>query len=629
MNAYYHSLIEEIKKEIDEKSYAQAYELICQELNMPYVPEDALELLEYYKSECKPYLEQKSKSMDFSKLQDYVHGTLEQKIYAISILENTNLRMCHDEVQELLDSDLPDEYKGTLIEALMEQKIDDPFDLIKSGLNITFIPSAILPMEQDQSINEASSLFESWFTNEDPTMIQFCMSLLMQLVLYERPFDQEDKDPYQLAKGICRLVYDTMQKENSTGELEVTVEGEAWKKAQKKALNYAKSHMNLKGFRQGQIPDALVKKQLSSKALYDMASEEVANEALSEGIKEHNIDLVARPTLDVKEADDEKAVLVFTCTVLPEVTLGEYKGLDIKKADVEVTEEDVENEVKRVQDRYADWVVREDDDAAQLGDQVVIDFVGTKDGVAFEGGSGENYPLELGSGSFIPGFEEQLVGVKKGEEKDVEVTFPENYQAAELAGQPATFHCTVHEVKYKDLPELNDELIKKLKIENVETVDAYKEKVKTDLTAQKEREAEENFTNELLGKVCDNANVEIPAVMIDAEVDRMYKEFEGRMQQSGFTAKQFLEATHQTEEAIRAQMSPEAAARVKTQLVLEAIVKAESIEASDEDVEKEFTTMSEMYNMEVEKIKSLISPESIKADLANQKALDFIKTSVK
>ena len=207
MNAYYHSLIEEIKKEIDEKSYAQAYELICQELNMPYVPEDALELLEYYKSECKPYLEQKSKSMDFSKLQDYVHGTLEQKIYAISILENMNLRMCHDEVQELLD-----EYKGTLIEALMEQKIDDPFDLIKSGLNITFIPSAILPMEQDQSINEASSLFESWFTNEDPTMIQFCMSLLMQLVLYERPFDQEDKDPYQLAKGICRLVYDAMQK---------------------------------------------------------------------------------------------------------------------------------------------------------------------------------------------------------------------------------------------------------------------------------------------------------------------------------------------------------------------------------------------------------------------------------
>ena len=150
--------------------------------------------------------------MDFNKLQDYIHGSLEQKIFAISMLENMNLRMCHDEVQVLLDSDLPDEYKGTLIEALMEQKIDDPFDLIKSGLNITFIPSAILPMEQDLSICEASSLFESWFTNEDPTMVQFCMSLLMQLVLYERPFDQEDKDPYQLAKSVTRLVYDAMQK---------------------------------------------------------------------------------------------------------------------------------------------------------------------------------------------------------------------------------------------------------------------------------------------------------------------------------------------------------------------------------------------------------------------------------
>ena len=212
MNAYYHSLIEEIKKEIDEKSYAQAYELICQELDMPYVPQDALDLLEYYKSECKPYLEQRNKGVDFNKLQDYIHGTLEQKIYAIGVLENMNLRMYHDEVQILLDSDLPDECKGALIEALMEQKIDDPFDLIKSGLNITFIPSAILPMQQDQSICEASSLFESWFTNEDPTMIQFCMSLLMQLVLCERPFDQEDKDPYELAKSICRLVFYAMQK---------------------------------------------------------------------------------------------------------------------------------------------------------------------------------------------------------------------------------------------------------------------------------------------------------------------------------------------------------------------------------------------------------------------------------
>ncbi len=418
-------------------------------------------------------------------------------------------------------------------------------------------------------------------------------------------------------------------KENSTGELEVTVEQEAWKKAQKKALNYAKSHMNIKGFRQGQVPEALVRKQISSKALYEMAAEEVANEALREGIEANSLELVAQPTLSVKEANDEKAVLVFACVVSPEVTLGDYKGLDVKKAEVNVTDEDVASELTKVQERYADWVIREDDDAAQLGDQVVIDFVGTKDGVEFEGGAGENYPLELGSGSFIPGFEEQLVGVKKGEVKDVEVTFPENYQASDLAGQPAVFKCTVHEVKYKDLPELNDELIKKLKVENVETVDAYKEKVKNDLTTQKEREAEDNFTSEVLTLACDNATVEIPEVMIENEVSRMYREFEGRMQQSGFTAKQFLEATNQTEADIRNQMKDEASSRVKTSLVLDAIVKAENIEASDEDVEKEFTSMAEMYSMDVEKIKQFVSAESVKADLASQKALDFIKSSVK
>lgn len=418
-------------------------------------------------------------------------------------------------------------------------------------------------------------------------------------------------------------------KENSTGELEVTVEQEAWKKAQKKALNYAKSHMNIKGFRQGQVPEALVRKQISSKALYEMAAEEVANEALREGIEANSLELVAQPTLSVKEANDEKAVLVFACVVSPEVTLGDYKGLDVKKAEVNITDEDVASELTKVQERYADWVIREDDDAAQLGDQVVIDFVGTKDGVEFEGGAGENYPLELGSGSFIPGFEEQLVGVKKGEVKDVEVTFPENYQASDLAGQPAVFKCTVHEVKYKDLPELNDELIKKLKVENVETVDAYKEKVKNDLTTQKEREAEDNFTSEVLTLACDNATVEIPEVMIENEVSRMYREFEGRMQQSGFTAKQFLEATNQTEADIRNQMKDEAGSRVKTSLVLDAIVKAENIEASDEDVEKEFTSMAEMYSMDVEKIKQFVSAESVKADLASQKALDFIKSSVK
>ena len=416
-------------------------------------------------------------------------------------------------------------------------------------------------------------------------------------------------------------------KEKSTGELEVVIEGEEWAKAVEKAFNKLAKNVTIHGFRKGCAPKALVEKQISMGERQAAAIDEHINEWLRRGLEETGVEPISQPSVDIREINTEKAVLVYTFQVMPEVTVTDYRGLHYAMAETSVSDEEVNAEIDRMRKQYAD--IEEKEGAAEDGDIVNINYEGFKEDVAFEGGKADNYDLTLGSGSFIPGFEEQLVGVKKGEEKDVEVTFPENYQAAELAGQPATFHCTVHEVKYKDLPELNDELIKKLKIENVETVDAYKEKVKTDLTAQKEREAEENFTNELLGKVCDNANVEIPAVMIDAEVDRMYKEFEGRMQQSGFTAKQFLEATHQTEEAIRAQMSPEAAARVKTQLVLEAIVKAESIEASDEDVEKEFTTMSEMYNMEVEKIKSLISPESIKADLANQKALDFIKTSVK
>ncbi len=419
-------------------------------------------------------------------------------------------------------------------------------------------------------------------------------------------------------------------KENSTGELEVTVEGEAWKKAQKKALNYAKSHMNLKGFRQGQIPDALVKKQLSSKALYDMASEEVANEALSEGIKEHNIDLVARPTLDVKEADDEKAVLVFTCTVLPEVTLGEYKGLDIKKADVEVTEEDVENEVKRVQDRYADWVVREDDDAAQLGDQVVIDFVGTKDGVAFEGGSGENYPLELGSGSFIPGFEEQVIGMKVGEEKEINVTFPEDYQAEELAGKAAVFKCTIHKIEAKELPALDDDFAKD--VSEFDTLDEYKKEIKDNLTKKKEEQAKTEKENAVVDKAVENATMEIPEAMINTQVENMVDDFARRIQSQGLSMEQYMQFTGATVDSLKEQMKPQAVKRIESRLVLEKVAEAENIQISDEKLDEELAKMAEMYKMELDKFKELVGEyekEQMKKDLAVQEAVTLMADSAK
>lgn len=417
--------------------------------------------------------------------------------------------------------------------------------------------------------------------------------------------------------------------EHSEGVLEVVVDGEAWENAQKKAFNDFKKNVSIKGFRTGKVPEALLKKQISKEAIYDRAVEGVANEALVEAIKEHNLELIARPTLDYKDASDESVTLVINCVVSPEVTLGEYKGLDIHKDEVNVTDEDVEAELSKVQDRFADWVLREEGQPAEDGDQVTIDFVGKKDGEPFEGGSGENYPLELGSNTFIPGFEEQLVGVKTDDVKDVTVTFPEDYQAADLAGKEAVFTVTVHDIKYKDRPEVNDELIAQLKRDGVETVEKFKEVTKEDLTKERERAADEKFTNDLMETISDNATVEIPAVMIENEVDNLYRDFTNRMQQSGFTAEQYFAATGQTEADLKATMRPDAQRRVKGSLVLDAVIKAENIEISDEDVEKEYTEMSTLYNMDVEQIKKLLPAENIKDDLAQQKALELIKSSVK
>ncbi len=417
--------------------------------------------------------------------------------------------------------------------------------------------------------------------------------------------------------------------ENSTGILEVTVEGEAWEKAQKKAFNQLKQRINIKGFRPGQVPDALVKAQVSDAALFEMAVEDVANDALAAGIVEHSLELVARPTLDMKDATKESVTLVFECVVNPEVTLGEYKGLDIHKEAVEVSDEDVDAELARVQDRFADWVLREEAEAAQNGDQVTIDFVGKRDGVEFEGGAGENYPLELGSNTFIPGFEEQLVGVKSGDVVDVKVTFPEDYQAADLAGKEAVFTVTAHDIKFKERPELNDELIQQLKRDGVETVEKFKEITREELVKAKENEADQNFTNAILTKLTEDAKVEIPEVMIENELQNMYQDFDRRMQSSGFTADQFFEATHQTKEDMLNQMRPDAESKVKGTLVLEAIVKAENIQISDEDVEKEYKEMSDLYSMEVEQIKRLLPAENVKFDLAQQRALELVKNSVK
>ena len=413
-------------------------------------------------------------------------------------------------------------------------------------------------------------------------------------------------------------------KEKSTGELVATVEGEDWKQAQKKAFNKIKKNINIPGFRKGQAPAALIKKQIPAQNILMDAVEAVANDVLSDGVEEHKLVLVDRPELRIDEINEEKVILKFICAVKPEVKLGDYKGLPIKKKATRVTQKDIDAEVERLQQRYADMVVKEEGNV-ESGDTAVIDFEGFKDGVAFDGGKAESYPLEIGSGAFIPGFEDQLIGMAKEETKDINVTFPEDYQVAELAGQPVVFKVTVHEIKTKVLPEANDELIKEAKIKDVETMEDYRAYVKKNLSERKDRENEENFTNELLEKVVANAEVEIPDAMIERETDEMLREITQRLSAQGFTLEQFAQVTGQDEEKIRAEVRQDAEKKVRVRLVLEAVAEAEQFEISDEEIDAELKAIADQYSMQIEQVRNLISHDAVSYDLRQRKALELIK----
>ena len=413
-------------------------------------------------------------------------------------------------------------------------------------------------------------------------------------------------------------------KEKSTGELVATVEGEDWKRAQKKAFNKIKKNINIPGFRKGQAPAALIKKQIPAQNILMDAVEAVANDVLSDGVEEHKLVLVDRPELRIDEINEEKVILKFICAVKPEVKLGDYKGLPIKKKATRVTQKDIDAEVERLQQRDADMVVKEEGNV-ESGDTAVIDFEGFKDGVAFDGGKAESYPLEIGSGAFIPGFEDQLIGMAKEETKDINVTFPEDYQVAELAGQPVVFKVTVHEIKTKVLPEANDELIKEAKIKDVETMEDYRAYVKKNLSERKDRENEENFTNELLEKVVANAEVEIPDAMIERETDEMVREITQRLSAQGFTLEQFAQVTGQDEEKIRAEVRQDAEKKVRVRLVLEAVAEAEQFEISDEEIDAELKAIADQYSMQIEQVRNLISHDAVSYDLRQRKALELIK----
>ncbi|MEH7746453.1 trigger factor [Neobacillus drentensis] len=412
--------------------------------------------------------------------------------------------------------------------------------------------------------------------------------------------------------------------EGNRGVLTVEVSADKVNEGLNAAFQKVVKQVNVPGFRKGKMPRQMFEKRFGVESLYQDALDILLPEAYGSAIDETGIEPIDRPDIDIEQMEKGKE-LIFKATVQvkPEVTLGEYKGLEVEAFDTNVTDEDVANELKTLQERQAELVVKEEG-TVENGDTAVLDFEGFVDGVAFEGGKAENHSLEIGSGSFIPGFEEQLVGLAAGESKDVEVTFPEEYHAAELAGKPAVFKVTIHEIKGKELPELDDEFAKDVDDE-VETLDALKEKIKTRLENSKKHEAEHHLRDTVVEKAAANAEVEIPEVMVTNEVNRMLQEFEQRIQMQGMNLELYFQFSGQDENALREQMKEEAVNRVRVNLTLEAIAKAENLEVTDEDVNAELENMAGMYNMTVDSIKQALGGlEGIQSDLKLKKAVDFL-----
>ena len=418
--------------------------------------------------------------------------------------------------------------------------------------------------------------------------------------------------------------------EKNMAKLTVEVSAEDFKAAIKKAFNKNKTRFAIPGFRKGKAPQAMIEKMYGEGVFYEDAADEAINASYAEAMKESGLDIVSRPEVTIEKiGKDEPFVYSALVAVKPEVTLGQYKGVEVEKADASVSAEDVEAELKKVQEQNARLLTVEDR-GVEDGDQTVIDFEGFVDGKGFEGGKAEDYPLTIGSHSFIDTFEEQLIGKKIGEECEVNVTFPTEYHAADLAGKPATFKVTVKEIKVKELPELNDEFASE--VSEFDTLDEYKKDVEKKLAEKKEIEANSKNEDAVVAKVVENATMEIPDKMIDAQAENMVQDMARRMQSQGLSLDMYLKYTGMTVEQMKEQARPDAEKRIRTRLVLEAVAKAENIQISDEKVDEEVAKMAEAYKMEVEKLKSYMSESDVKQmkeDLAVQQAVDLLVAEAK
>jgi trigger factor len=412
--------------------------------------------------------------------------------------------------------------------------------------------------------------------------------------------------------------------EGNEGVLTVEVDAEKVNEGLDAAFKKVVKNIAIPGFRKGKVPRVIFEKRFGVEALYQDALDILLPEAYAKAVEEAGIEPVDVPKIDIEQMEKGKS-LIFTAkvTVKPEVKLGQYKGLEVEKMDDTVTDEDVENELKRLQENYAELVVKEDG-KVENGDTAVIDFEGFVDGEPFEGGKAENYSLEIGSGTFIPGFEDQLIGMQAGEEKEIEVTFPEEYHAKELAGKPATFKVKVHEIKEKRLPALDDEFAKDVDDE-VETLEQLKDKIRKRLEEMKKNEAEAALRDAVVEKAAENAEIDIPEVMVKNETDRMLREFDQRLQMQGLNLELYYQFSGQDEAALREQMKEDAEKRVRVALTLEAIAKAENIQVTEEEVNEELEKMAKAYNLEVEKLKELLGNlDGVKEDLKWRKTIDFL-----
>lgn len=413
--------------------------------------------------------------------------------------------------------------------------------------------------------------------------------------------------------------------EKSMAKLTIEASAEDFEKAMQQAYLKNRSHITIPGFRKGKAPRQMVEKMYGAGIFFEDAANSIIPGAYEEAAKESGLDIVSQPEIDVVQIEKGKP-FVFTATVAlkPEVTLGEYKGLEAAVEPVVVTDADVETELKRVQEQNS-RIVPVTDRPVQNGDIAVIDYEGFCDGVAFEGGKGTDHELTIGSHSFIDTFEDQLIGKNAGDACEVHVTFPEQYHAAELAGKPAVFQVTVKDIKVKELPELDDDFASD--VSDFETLDEYKESLKKDIEERKNKANKTAAENELVEKAIDNASFELPAPMVETQARQMVEEFAQRIQYQGMTMQQYLQYTGMTAQTMTDQMKPQAEKRISTRLVLEAIAAAENIEVSDEEVEKELSDMAASYQMEVDKVKEYMGEEglkSIREDLAVQKAVDVL-----